>query len=113
MLLEWLTSYLVRHGYEDKDALEAVQASRPAASRPPKAKKTKLTEIAPFTEIEATVEMTAVPPLNPATEPTVEASAELSGEEQGAVSTPARTKKARSSSKAKATKSKGSSKRKK
>jgi hypothetical protein len=31
-LLEWLTAYLVRHGFESEATLEAVRASRPGAS---------------------------------------------------------------------------------
>lgn len=65
-LLEWLTSYLVRHGFEEASALEAVQARQPRrAASPAKEKKqaspaTEKPAPSPFDPGEATVEMPAL-----------------------------------------------------
>ena len=65
-LLEWLTSYLVRHGFEEAGALEAVRARQPRrAPSPPKEKKqaspaTEHPVPSPFEPGEATVEMPAL-----------------------------------------------------
>jgi hypothetical protein len=47
-LLEWLTAYLVRHGYEKASVLEAVQNRRPATSKPVAAPKRKVAEPSNF-----------------------------------------------------------------
>lgn len=125
-LLEWLTSYLVRHGFEQAEALEAVRAKTPARkARPDKpAKPTKSKPAA-----EPTVEMPAVEPEEgAASEATVElapgdfapaeSSSESSSESLVEPSVEASVeavqgKGSKSSSKSKPAKAKGSSKRKK
>jgi hypothetical protein len=46
-LLEWLTAYLVRHGYEKASVLEAVQSRRPVSSKPVATPKPKAAEPQP------------------------------------------------------------------